>query len=105
MQTTNSIVLEPHFRIQRSGCEVAASNIRLADGKLKHRVCLLRDGMPVACEVVGRNSKLTIAKLEQRIRRGLISPSTDTYRALVKLADIAEDFYGAEMPTAAREVL
>jgi len=92
-----STLLERHFRIQRTGCEVAASNIRLADGTLKHRVCLMRNGMPVSCEVVARNSKLTITQLEQRIRRGLIGPTTDTCRALVALADIAEDFFGAKV--------
>lgn len=94
MHTRNPTVLEPHFRIQRAGCEVAASNIRLADGRLKHRVCLVRDGAPLACEVVARNSKLTISRLEQRIRCGLIGPATDTYRALVKLAEVAEQLRG-----------
>lgn len=88
------IQLEPNVRIERAGCEVSVSNIRLEDGAIKHRVCLTRKGVPVACEVVARNSKFSVAELAERIRLGQVGPTTDTYRALVAMANIAEDIYG-----------
>lgn len=85
---------EPHARIMRAGCEVSVSNIRLPDGSIKHRVCLTRDSVPVSCAVVARNSKFGVADLELRVRRGLIGPTTDMYRALCELAELAEVLYG-----------
>ena len=105
MQT--KIQLEPYSRIMRVGCDVSVSNIRLPGGVIQHRVCLTRDAVPVACGVVARNSKYSVAELELRVRRGLIGPTSDMYRALCELAKLAEDLYGAEPPAAvaAREVL
>ncbi|MCR5865670.1 hypothetical protein [Aquincola sp. J276] len=81
--------LEPGFRITRAGCDIHVSNF-LIDGKLRHRVCLHRNGVPVSCAIVARNNKYTLDHLEERIRKGQVSPSSETYSALVELASVAE---------------
>lgn len=94
MQTASAVRLEPHFRIERAGCDVTVSNVRVEDGSTKHRLCLTRDGSTVACTNVARNSKFSVAELEIRARKGRLGPTTDMYRAMVDLAKIAEDFFG-----------
>lgn len=86
----NTTKLEPHVRIQRAGYEVSMSYVKLDDGSYRHRICITQDSVPVACEVVGRNAGFTLAELEKRIRRGLVSTGSDTYGALLKLADVAD---------------
>lgn len=100
MQANSTTKLEPHFRVKRCGFDFSVSNARIEGNSIRHRVCLTRDSVPVACEIVARNSKFGVADLELRIRRGLINPTTDMYRALVELAELAEGLYGDAKPVA-----
>ena len=89
MQT--KIQLEPHVRIQRAGYVVAVGYVKCEDGQYRQQLCLTRDSVPVFCgDPIGRNSGITIAELEQRIRRGLLRKSGEAYSSLLKLADAAE---------------
>lgn len=83
------------MRIQRAGCEVSVSNFTGADGVVKHLLCLTREGSAVTCVPASRNGQFTIAEMEKRIRNGIVARWSDTYRAIVELADAAEQLFGS----------
>ena len=92
--------LEPYFRIRLTGCDIVASYASTESKAIKLRLCLKRDGLPVACELVAKNGQFTLTETMARIRAGKGGPSSETYRALVALASLAEDFFGDDVPAA-----
>lgn len=86
--------IEPHVQAQLLGCEFTVSDSRVSGNVIRHRVCLARNGVPVACRVVARNNAYRVSEVEQRIREGLIAPSSDMYGALCELADVAVELFG-----------
>jgi len=78
--------LEPFARIQRAGFDIRFKQ----NPDHTWTICLMRDGVAVACAQCARNSRYSLAEAEARSRAAEWSTGAPAITALEQLADTAE---------------